>query len=160
MLGLAKVRSTGPVVALDPAKDTLDVDTAFALVNDRFRVMERFAREVVSPMIRTERAAASADIRRLLDRSRKLITREESLVTEQQQQQLDLALEQAPTLRKVYEARLALQQIWRQKGASMDARLEALRIWCAEAEESGIHALRDFADELKRYTIPQRAALA
>ena len=87
-----------------------------------------------------------------------MITREQSLVTEQQQQQLELALEQSPTLRKVYEARLALQQIWREKGASMDARLEALRAWCAEAEESGIQTLRDFAEELKSYTIPQRAA--
>ena len=157
-LGLAKVRSTGPVVARDPAKDTLDLDTAFALLNDRFRVMERFRREVVKPMVAAERTRANAATRSLLGRVRALITREPSLVTEQQQEQLELALEQAPTLRKVYEARLGLQQIWREKGASMDARLEALRAWCAEAEASGIQALHDFADELKSYTIPQRAA--
>ena len=160
LLGLAKVRSTGPVVAHDPDKDSLDMDSAFALVNDRFRVMERYAREVVAPMMRDERARANAATRQLLGRVRRVITREESLVTEDQQAQLELALAQAPSLRKVYEARLALQKIWREKGASMDARLEALRAWCADAEESGIQALRDFADELKAYTIPQQTAAA
>jgi transposase len=119
--------------------------------------MDRFRREVVKPMVAAERARANAATASLLGRARKLITREQSLVTERQQEQLEIALDQAPTLRKVYEARLALQQIWREKGASMDARLEALRTWCAEAEASGIQALRDFADELKSYTIPQRA---
>lgn len=157
-LGLASVRSTGPVVERDPNKQAIDLDTAFALLNDRFRVMERFAREVVSPMIAEERSRANTATAQMLRKARKLITREQSLVSDAQQAQLELALDQAPTLRKVYEARLALQQIWRERGATMDARLEALRTWCTEAEDSGIQALRDFAEELKAYTIPQRAA--
>ena len=160
MLGLASVRSTGPVVERDPNKQAIDLDTAFALLNDRFRVMERFAREVVSPMIAEERGRANTATAQMLRKARKLITREQSLVSDAQQAQLELALDQAPTLRKVYEARLALQQIWRERGATMEARLEALRAWCAEAESSGIQALRDFAEELKAYTIPQRAAAA
>lgn len=160
LLGLAKVRSTGPVVARDPSKDTLDIDTAFAFLNDRFRIMDRFRREVVKPTVAAEKARADETTASLLGRARTLITREQSLVTERQQEQLELALEQAPTLRKVYEARIALQQIWREKGASMDARLEALRTWCAEAEASGIQSLHDFADELKSYTMPQRGAAA
>ena len=156
--GLASVRSTGPVVERDPNKQAIDLDTAFALLNDRFRVMERFAREVVAPMIAEERGRANAASAQMLRKARKLITREQSLVSDAQQAQLELALDQAPTLRKVYEARLALQQIWRERGATMEARLEALRAWCAEAEDSGIQALRDFAEELKAYTIPQRAA--
>lgn len=156
--GLASVRSTGPVVERDPNKQAIDLDTAFALLNDRFRVMERFAREVVAPMIAEERGRANAASAQMLRKARKLITREQSLVSDAQQAQLELALDLAPTLRKVYEARLALQQIWRERGATMEARLEALRAWCAEAEDSGIQALRDFAEELKAYTIPQRAA--
>lgn len=156
--GLASVRSTGPVVERDPNKQAIDLDTAFALLNDRFRVMERFAREVVAPMIAEERGRANAASAQMLRKARKLITREQSLVSDAQQAQLELALDQAPTLRKVYEARLALQQIWRERGATMEARLEALRAWCAEAEDSGIQALRDFAEELKAYTIPQRTA--
>ncbi|HSG91112.1 MAG TPA: fatty acid desaturase, partial [Pseudomonadales bacterium] len=158
LLGLAQVRSTGPVVARDPAKKVLDTDTAFALLNDRFRVMERYAREVVAPLVHAEKSRADAEVRHALGRIRKLMTREQSLVSEQEQQQLDLALEQAPLLRTVYDARLRLQEIWRKRGASMEARLEALRHWCADAEASGIQSLHDFAEELKSYTIPQKGA--
>lgn len=159
MLGLAKVRSIGPVVARDPNKTVLDTDTAFALLNDRFRVMDRYAREVVAPLIRAEKAAGSAG-RSAMARVRKLMVREQSLVSEQEQRQLELALDQAPTLRRVYDARLQLQEIWRQRGASMEARLEALRAWCVAAEESGIQSLREFAEGLKSYTIPQRTSAA
>jgi transposase len=88
------------------------------------------------------------------------MVRESSLVSEAEQQQLEQALEQSPRLKRIYEARLELQQVWRRRGESMDAMLEALRAWCREAEESGIQALRDFADELKSYTVPSRTAAA
>jgi fatty-acid desaturase len=157
MLGLAKVRSTGPVVARDPAKQVVDVDTAFAVVNDRFRVMDRYAREVVAPMLRAEKARVGASTGLALARVRKLMVREQSLVSDHEQQQLELALEESPSLRAIYDARLRLQEIWRTRGESMDAKLEALRKWCADAEASGIQALRDFAEELKAYTIPRKA---
>ena len=158
-LGLAKPRSTGPVVARDPSKESLDLDAALALVNDRFRVMERYAKDVVAPMVRAERRASGAS-RDLLRRARKLMVRESSLVSETEQQQLEQALDQSPRLKRIYEARLELQQVWRRRGESMDAMLEALRAWCREAEESGIQALRDFAGELKSYTVPARPATA
>jgi fatty-acid desaturase len=158
LFGLAKPRSTGPVVARDPSKEVLDLDSTMALVNDRFRIMDRYRREVVAPMIRAERERANAATADLVKRVRKVVTREPSLVSEQEQAQLELALEQAPELRTVYEARLRLQDIWRRRGTSMEARLEALRTWCREAEESGIQSLKDFADELKSYTIPRAAA--
>jgi len=142
MLGLAKVRSTGPVVARDPAKQVVDVDTAFAVVNDRFRVMDRYAREVVAPMLRAEKARVGASTGLALARVRKLMVREQSLVSDHEQQQLELALEESPSLRAIYDARLRLQEIWRTRGESMDAKLEALR---------------DFAEELKAYTIPRKA---
>jgi fatty-acid desaturase len=158
LFGLARPRSIGPVVARDESKDTLDLDAAFALLNDRFRVMERYAKTVVAPMVRAERERADTASRALLRRTRTLIVRETSLVSETEQEQLDRALAQSPRLRRIYEARLQLQQVWRRRSESMDAMLEALRLWCQEAEQSGIHALRDFADELKSYTIPRQTA--
>jgi stearoyl-CoA desaturase (Delta-9 desaturase) len=47
LLGLAKARSTGPVVARCRARTTLDVDTAWAVLNDRFRLMAKYAETVV-----------------------------------------------------------------------------------------------------------------
>ena len=156
MLGLAKARSKGPVVARDPAKQTLDLDTAWALLNDRFRIMSRYAEDVVAPMVRHERERASETTRHMLRKGRRVLCREESLFNDHDQLRLQAVLESSPTLRTVYESRVALQEIWRRQGASMEARLEALKVWCANAEASGIQALRDFAEELRSYTIPRR----
>ena len=50
--GLAKVRSTGPVAHKVPGKQTLDLDTAWAVVNNRFQVMARYAESVVKPLVK------------------------------------------------------------------------------------------------------------
>jgi len=160
MLGLAKVRSKGPVVARDPAKQTLDLDTAWALLNDRFRIMSRYAEDVVAPMVRHERERASETTRHMLRKGRRVLCREESLFNDYDQLRLQAVLEASAPLRTVYESRVALQEIWRRQGASMEARLEALKVWCANAEASGIQALRDFAAELHSYTIPRREPAA
>lgn len=155
-MGLAKPRSTGPVVARDPNKQQLDVDTAWALLNDRFRIMARYADDVVKPMVNQERERASETTRHLLRKGKRVLCREQSLFTDWDQLRLQAVLEASPRLRTIYEKRVALQDIWKRRGESMDARLEALKAWCAEAESSGIQALRDFADELRSYTIPKK----
>lgn len=158
MLGLAKARSRGPVVARDPAKQTLDLDSAWALLNDRFRVMSRYAEDVVAPLVRQERERASATTRHMLRKAKRVLCREETLIDDREQQRLQAVLETSPTLRIAYEKRMALQAIWRRQGESIEGRLEALKHWCAEAEASGIQALKDFAEELRSYTIPRREA--
>lgn len=156
ILGLAKARSRGPVVARDPSKQTLDLDTALALVNDRFRVMSRYAEDVVAPLVRQERERASETSRHMMRKAKRVLCREETLIDAREQQRLQAVLETSPTLRIAYEKRVALQAIWRRQGASMEARLEALKQWCADAEASGIQSLKDFAEELRSYTIPRR----
>lgn len=160
LLGLAKARSKGPVVARDPSKQSLDLDTAWALVNDRFRVMSRYAEDVVAPMVRHERERASETTRHMLRKAKRVLCREEALFSDWDQYRLQAVLEASPRLKTIYEKRLALQAIWRRQGESMEARLEALKQWCAEAEASGIQALKDFAAELRSYTIPRSQAAA
>ena len=54
-------------------------------------------------------------------------------------------------LNHVQQCRDQLQDIWSRTSASQKELLDALRQWCKNAEESGIHALRDFALRLKSY---------
>ena len=150
LFGLAKPRSTGPQTVRDPAKAALDFDAARALVHDRFRVMERFAKQVVSPTVASEGGSAGKALRRLM-------VRETSLVSTEEQARLEALLAQHPTLKTVYEMRLALQQVWQRRGESKEAMLDALKEWVARAEASGIAALRDFADEFKSYALPRTA---
>ena len=159
-LGLAKVRSTGPVVARVPGKETIDKDTAWALLNDRFRVMARYSKEVVRPAFAAELAKADQASQKLFKRARRALTRDANLLDERGQDRITEAVEKSADLRKIYEFQQELRAIWAKRGGNMDEVIHALAEWCKKAEASGMHALRDFADTLKSYTTPGAAATA
>jgi len=151
--GLARVRSKGPVARRVEGKASLDLDTAWAILNDRFRVMSRYAEQVITPSVRTEYGKADAATRRVLRRARKALARESSIVTQRQQSTIDYVVKASHELRLIYEHRLALNEVWA-KRANAEELLSGLRAWCVKAEQSGIHALQEFVTELKTYAMP------
>jgi len=46
-----------------------------------------------------------------------------------------------------------LQQIWAKTSSNGHDMLSAIKDWIHEAEASGIQSLRDFADQLKTYSL-------
>ena len=67
-------------------------------------------------------------------------------------------LQQHADIRQVYELHNKLQAIWDKRGGNMEVVIADLRAWCVEAEESGMQAVRDFAETLKSYATPASAA--
>jgi fatty-acid desaturase len=157
-LGLAKPRSTGPVVEKVPGKTTLDVDTAWAVLNDRFRIMAKYAKDVVTPLVEQELARAGNAKRSVVRGVRRLICREESLLDEARKQQREEILEHNPQLQTIYEFKQRLQAVWAKRGGNADDLVRELKQWCADAEASGIQALKDFVRELKSYSGRKLAA--
>ena len=151
--GLARPLATGPV-AVQGEQRPLDKDTAIALINDRFDVMARYAREVIAPVVAEQRAAASGASKSAMKRAQKLLRREDSLLDDSARARLQ-DLVQVPELKTVYEFRMRLQSIWEQRAGDMETVVQSLREWCAEAEASGHKVLADFVEELKCYTMPQ-----
>ena len=156
-LGLAKVRSIGPVVARVPGKNAIDLDTVWGVLNDRFRVMARYANEVVAPLVDEECARLDKPSRRVLRRSKALLCRTDMLVDDRERQQISEAITASALLRTLYELRLQLQAVWAKRSGSKEELLEAFRSWCTRAEETGIHALREFVSDLRSYSIPNVA---
>ena len=160
VFGLAKPRSTGPVVARQNDKAQIDMDTVWGALNDRFRVMSRYAESVVGPLAKQEIRRAEGATRRLFRRAKNVLCREEMLVGERDRRDIKAILESSPKLRTIYEKRLELNAVWAKRGGSRDDLLNAFRDWCVAAEETGIQALRDFVAELKSYTMPLGTARA
>jgi hypothetical protein len=157
MLGLAKARSTGPVVARVPGKNTLDVDTAWAVLNDRFRVMAKYSRDVVSPLVEQELRRAG-DVRSSMVRgTKRLLRRDDSLVDQAGQDRISEILQTSPNLQTIYEFKQRLQGVWTKRSAGAEALLCELKTWCRDAEATGIQALRDFVTEIRTYSMPQLA---
>jgi fatty-acid desaturase len=154
MLGLAKARSKGPVVQKVPGKHTLDIDTAWAVLNDRFRVMAKYAEDVVAPLVEQELTRAG-DVRRSVVRAAKrVLCRDESLVDEAGQHRISEILDISPKLQTIYEFKQRLHGVWAKRGGSADELLGELKTWCRDAEATGIQALRDFVEEIRSYSMP------
>src|SRR5690606_2817578 len=154
MLGLAKARSKGPVVAKVPGKHTLDADTAWAVLNDRFRVMAKYAEDVVAPLVEQELTRAGNVRRSVVRAAKRMLCRDESLVDEAGQTRISESLDTSPKLQTIYEFKQRLQGVWAKRGGNAEELLRELKTWCRDAEATGIQALNDFVAELRSYSIP------
>ena len=154
LLGLAKVPRIRPEITHVPGKRVIDLNTAWATINDRFQIMARYADEVISPLVDQERERAGRAGRKALARAKKLLSRDLSLVDDNARTQIDSILGEHPTLASIYEMRLALLEVWQKRTRGTQEMLQALREWCDEAEKSRLKSLRDFAAYLRSYSMP------
>ncbi len=82
-----------------------------------------------------------------------MLSRETSLLEDRHHQRIETLLEHSQSLKVIYEKRLALQQIWVKTSSNGHDMLAAIKEWVHEAEASGIQSLRDFAKQLKTYSL-------
>ena len=153
LLGQAEVRRTAPIAHRVEGKQTLDMDTAMAILNNRFQIMAQYRKLVIKPAVRSELARMDESVRHLFRRAKRLLSRETTLLDDRHQARIQTMLEHSQALKVIYEKRLALQQIWGRTSANSHEMLQALKDWCNQAEESGIKALQEFADSLRTYSL-------
>jgi len=159
--GLARVKKIPPELTYDKAKDHIDLETVKAVITARFVVMAQFAREVMARVHRDElRNLDPSDKTRLtlLKPVRRLMVREPRLLDEAARARLNKALEQNQALHTVYTMKQKLADVWQRSATTQENLIQALQDWCHEAEATGIHALREFSNKLRTYSLVQTAA--
>lgn len=159
-LGLAHVKKLAPVPQMDNSKPAIDHDTVSAIITNRLHVMSDYASEVIANVYRDEVRKANVAGRRLLRKGRKLLHRADNLLDQGARDKLQDALAQSESLRTVYEYRQRLQAIWQEKTATREVLLQRLQEWCRQAEETGIEALQEFAEQIRTYTLQPTASRA
>lgn len=153
ILRLAQIRKVAPTPRLTTFKPTVDTDTVRAVLTHRFRVMARYCKEVLLPVLADEVRACDRSGRRLFKRARRLLIRDESLLDREAKHKLEALLDVSQQLRIVYAYKQRLQEIWKQPCFAHESPLNALREWCRQAEMTKIRALQDFAHSLRGYTL-------
>ncbi|MEO8400501.1 MAG: fatty acid desaturase [Gammaproteobacteria bacterium] len=148
LFGLAKPKHLPPRATLLPGKSNVDIDTLKAIITNRFQVMSDYRKTVITPVFNEERKKQGQS---LSSQARTLLISDISLLDDKKQQVLTTVLEQHQALKKVYQLRVGLQNIWAKSTATQQTLLEQLHAWCKQAEESGIEALSDFIIYLKSY---------
>jgi stearoyl-CoA desaturase (delta-9 desaturase) len=152
-LRLAKVQRVAPIAHRVEGKGSLDMDTAMAILNNRFQIMAQYRKVVIGPLVQQELTRADESARHQFRRAKRLLSRETSLLDAGHQLRIQGMLEHSQALRVIYEKRLALQQIWARTSANGHDMLAAIKEWVHEAETSGIQSLHEFATQLKTYSL-------
>jgi fatty-acid desaturase len=157
-LRLAKVQRVAPIAHRVEGKGHLDMDTAMAILNNRFQIMAQYRKLVIGPLVKQELEKVDHSVRHQFHRAKGLLSRETSLLDDKHHVRIQNMLEHSQALKVIYEKRLALQQIWVKTSSNGHDMLAAIKDWVHEAEASGIQSLRDFADQLKTYSLRPSAA--
>jgi len=153
LLCLAKVQRVAPIAHRVEGKASLDMDTAMAILNNRFQIMAQYRKLVIGPLVKQELDKVDTSVRHRFRRAKRLLSRETSLLQDRHHVRIESLLAHSQALKTIYEKRLALQQIWARTSANGHDMLAAMKDWVHEAEASGIQSLRDFAAQLKTYSL-------
>ncbi|MGH8549839.1 MAG: DesA family fatty acid desaturase [Methylococcales bacterium] len=152
LLGLARIRRVAPKVHIARGKRVVDLQTLRAVLRDRYHILTLYGRQVIHPVVRAEGRVPGVR-RKPLRQVRKLMTREYLLPDARGLALLSDALQHSQTLETVYRFKARLKELWTRAASDGAKRVEFLENWCAEAENSGIQVLQEFADLLRGYTL-------
>ncbi|HEX5662266.1 MAG TPA: acyl-CoA desaturase, partial [Xanthomonadaceae bacterium] len=136
-----------------------DADTMKALLAHRFQAMTDYQRNVLTPALREEAAAAGAKLRALLPRPlRKGIVDDGRWLNPEAREQLQTWVAQRPRIRTLVEYRARLSEVLEARSNDAAERLRQLQAWCHEAEASGIRVLQEYSARLKGYSLQSARA--
>ncbi|HYE36136.1 DesA family fatty acid desaturase [Methylocaldum sp.] len=148
---LAEIRRTAPRIRLDRDPKPINPATVQAVVRNRYHILALYGHRVVVPVLRHEWKTAPPAHRRLLRNVKKLLVREGIPLDETACRTLKQALSLSRTLETIYRSKQELTQLWTRSSIHYEALVQSLEDWCKQAEATGIEALGDFAQLLRRY---------
>lgn len=154
MLGWVKIKK----VAERPkfkTKAHLDLDSVQALVNHRYELMARYARDL-KQALNEEAARLKHDFnareqKGLLAHYKKLLATDESKLSAEQHATLSELCQRSQLMATLVEKRRELRAIWERTNLSREQMLAQLQAWCDNAEQSGIRWLEEMSLRIRRY---------
>jgi stearoyl-CoA desaturase (delta-9 desaturase) len=150
-VGLAKVLRVAPTLDIRPNVHLPDAETLKGVLTHRFSAMTDYYRNVIMPTLRDEAQHAGDSIKSVPRRMRRALADGGRWLDSEGRDRMQAVLAKRPTLSTVCEFRNRLAALMEQRGA--DQALKGLQQWIAEAEQSGIRALQEFAGRLKSYSV-------
>ena len=149
---LAQVKKIAPQVRLNLNKTVCDLETLQAVITNRYEVMAKYAVSL-KKTYKAEIANLKLQATDRLDAARikYWLHLDETDLTEQQKNTVGEIIQASPTLHTAYTLRQELAAIWARSTASKEQLVKQLEDWCHRAENSGIVALQEFSQRLRRY---------
>ncbi|MDD5036095.1 MAG: transposase, partial [Methylococcaceae bacterium] len=155
MVKLAQVKRIAPEFIIDWSKSIPDAETVLAVLKNRVHVMALYSRSVIIPVLRLESQCADSSTRKVLKKARPWVIGHYMRPEGGMNGVLQRALEASQALATVYQFKQQLSELWTNASFSQESRLEALREWCRQAQETKIQCLQHFAQTLRGYTLSE-----
>ncbi len=152
VIGLARVRRVAPVPTT-VERETLDLDGVRAIIVARLHVLRDYTRTVTLPTLATEWRLFGDRSRRMFARAKAALVRDKMLLDDAAHAYLDELLAHSEMLKTVHEYRERLKRLWESSTESNENLIAGFRAWIAEAEQSGIESLAQFARRLRGYQL-------
>jgi stearoyl-CoA desaturase (delta-9 desaturase) len=149
---LAQIKKVAPRVRLSSNKTSCDLETLQSVITNRYEVMTKYAgslKKTYSAEIAKIKLHASDKID--MAKIKHWLHLDETELTAQQKAKIDAIIMASPVLHKAYTLRQELAAIWQRSTTSKEHLVKQLEDWCHRAENSGIAALSDFSQRLRRY---------
>ncbi len=151
--GLAKPRRVVPKLELLPSKTDIDVSTLKALVLHRFQVLKQYGESVIAPIVKREMLKDKAHPQ-LWAKALAWLSSDEQRIDASSQKKLQILLSGCNELNIAYQFKIRLQGIWTKAVANNAELVQQLKLWCLEAEQTGIQTLRQFSRQLCHLSAP------
>jgi stearoyl-CoA desaturase (delta-9 desaturase) len=156
-LGLAKVLRLAPVPQVETgaqvAHRQVDLRTLQTLINNRYDLLARFARETRREFREElDKLRLSAADRDRYAGLKRWVRRDIAAVPEAHKANLQELLSRSHLLKTLVDMRTELTGIWQQGSASREQMLAGLQDWINRAEASGIRALQEVAARIRGYS--------
>ncbi len=153
VFGLAKVLRVAPKVGWQPIRPTVDLGMLQAVITHRYDVVTRYASSMKQVLAdEVSRLKANAHMPQVdLSALRQWLRLEPAALQTQDKVALDKMLARSDKLDTIYRMRAELSAVWERSNASKEQLVKQLQDWCQKAEASGIEALQEFSQRLRRY---------
>lgn len=155
-LGLVEIRRvatqpelTEPAPAAEAAPD---LGALRAIMIHRMHVMSHFTNNVTLPVLRRELESLGENANSVVKTVRRLLTWQPDMLDHGSSRLLAELRERHPRFRTALEYRNELKSLWEGAHTSNERLLADFRAWCASAEASGIHGMREFVHYLNSFS--------
>ena len=153
---MLRVAPVPRVVSGEAAQRQVDLHTLQTLINNRYDLLARFAREMQREFLeelvklRQNAALSAADQRRFAGLKRWL-RKDVATIPAPHKDTLQDLLSHSRMLHTVVEMRSELASIWQHSSVSREQMLVRLQDWIVRAEASGIRSLQQVAARIRCY---------
>lgn len=153
-LGLAKVKKVAPRAKFKEAPQEVSEKTLEAVITHRFDLLTKFGKSLrheFARVIESHKTEFNKTDKHLLKKTSLWLAGESTVLPGELSEIIGKAMSDSAVLAKMIEMKTSLSDIWLQTSATKEQLLSSLKEWCNQAEQSGIHQLKDLSIYLRRY---------